>query len=53
MRSFRDDLPVYGIFLDTSGLDEYATGGIGTNNDTWKMQRNENAWGLGYDLEEH
>ncbi len=50
-RSFRDDLPVYGIFLDTQGRDTYETGGRGANNDVWSMRRNPNAWGLGLDAE--
>jgi hypothetical protein len=48
-RSFRDDLPSYGIFLDTSGADLYESGGIGRENGSWQMHRNENAWGLGAD----
>jgi len=48
-RSFRDDLPVYGIFLDTQGTDTYDTGGIGADNDAWSMRRTPNAWGLGID----
>jgi hypothetical protein len=48
-RSFRDDLPVHGIFLDTNGSDTYETGGIGGNGTTWTMRRNLNAWGLGVD----
>ena len=47
--SFRDDLPVYGIFLDSGGQDRYATGGLGGNDRIWSMQRGPQAWGLGID----
>jgi len=50
-RSFRDDLPTYGIFLDTAGEDCYDTGGIGWNGRSWSMRRNANAWGLGIDAD--
>jgi len=48
--SFRDERPVYGIFLDTGGEDAYETGGIGRNDHEWTMRRNPNAWGVGMDL---
>ncbi len=50
-RSFRDEVPVYGIFLDTGGRDEYETGIVGHNDDRWSMQRYPGAWGLGMDWE--
>jgi hypothetical protein len=52
-RSFRDDLPVYGIFLDTGGRDTYDTRGRGGDNLTWRTRRNPNAWGIGIDGESY
>ncbi len=62
-RSFRDDLPVYGIFLDTGGMDAYRARSPEKEDDsadregsddwgddrTWTMRRNTNAWSLGMD----
>lgn len=50
-RSFRDEVPVYGIFLDTGGRDQYQTGGVGRNDDRWESRRYPGAWGLGIDQE--
>ncbi len=62
--SFRDDLPVYGIFLDTAGHDLYElepsagadaaeqweqTAARWGDDRQWTMRRNANAWGLGFD----
>jgi hypothetical protein len=56
--SFRDDLPSWGIFLDTGGRDTYANerpakGWVPTpaaDGATWKPQSGPLVFGLGYDL---
>ncbi|MBM4118708.1 hypothetical protein FJ251_13425 [bacterium] len=47
--SFRDDLPTLGLFLDTGGHDDYATGGVGKEGEIWTMNRYPRAWGWGCD----
>ncbi len=49
-RSFRDDLPTWGIFIDSGGTDTYDTDGIGADGTSWRMNRYPLAWGIGYDL---
>jgi len=49
--SFRDDLPSLGLFLDTGGRDDYATGGVGSEDRVWTMNRHPRAWGWGCDRE--
>jgi len=57
-QSFRDDLPSWGIFLDTAGRDTYAnerpakgwTPTPAADGATWKPQPGPHVFGLGYDL---
>jgi hypothetical protein len=47
--TFRDDLPVYGIFLDTGGRDDYSGASRGADDTIWEMNRYPHAYGLGMD----
>lgn len=57
--SFRDDLPSWGVFLDTGGKDTYAnerpavgfTATPAADGATWRPQPGPHTYGLGYDLE--
>ncbi len=58
-RSFRDDLPSWGVFLDTGGRDSYAVETAPTtfpatpaaDGSTWVTAPGPRSFGLGYDLE--
>jgi hypothetical protein len=58
-QSFRDDLPTWGVFLDTGGDDTYVNerppkgfeATPAANGSTWKPHRGPLFFGLGYDLE--
>lgn len=51
-RSFRDELPAVGLFLDTGGRDQYAGAGIAARERrAWRSHRTPNGWGLGLDAE--
>lgn len=57
-RSFRDDLPSWGLFLDTGGKDVYGVEGptpfpptAAADGTAWKTSPGPRAFGLGYDLE--
>jgi hypothetical protein len=49
-RSFRDEIDVTGIFLDTGGTDQYAwPSGPARNDQEWRSQRGAHEWGIGVD----
>ena len=51
-RSFRDDLAAVGLFLDTSGHDQYLGAGIAARDRrAWRTHRTPCGWGLGLDAE--
>ncbi|MCE9634638.1 MAG: hypothetical protein K8T90_02945 [Planctomycetes bacterium] len=57
-RSFRDDMPAVGVFLDTGGKDTYTgdprgDAGVrdgGASGAEWRENKNRAAWGVGADL---
>ena len=56
-RSFRDDLPSWGVFLDTGGTDSYAATGAAEGVElgaadgcSWTHHAGPLSWGIGLDL---
>lgn len=51
MRSFRDDLASWGVFLDTGGSDTYPEGGRAGNGSSWTDRGAPNSRGFGLDID--
>ena len=50
-RSFRDDLPAIGLFLDSGGTDSYPEGGEAANGKSWSRERKGLSFGRGLDAD--
>lgn len=50
-RSWRDELPTMGIFLDTGGLDSHPAEGPGRNDSSWTRPHPPASYGAGLDAE--
>lgn len=50
-RSFRDDLPAVGLFLDSGGADSYPEGSGAANGTSWRRERKGLSFGRGLDLD--
>ena len=50
-RSFRDDLPTTGIFMDTGGNDTYPAGGDAAQDHAWTRHPGPRSWGFGTDVQ--
>jgi hypothetical protein len=48
-RSFRDDLPSFGVFLDTGGKDTYTGDDRPADGRTWTFHHEPASWGVGLD----